>query len=533
MYPGVHASASPEHPAVIVAETGDTLTYRELEDGSVRLAHAFVEHGLSRGDVVALLSDNVPRAFEVYWAARRSGLYITAVNSYLTPDEVAYILNDSGARALVVSAGLAELATAVAGVTPGVTLRMAFGGVVEGCSDYDVAVGGQSTEPFPDQPSGADMLYSSGTTGRPKGVRPPLPDRQIDQPGDAFVELLGPLYGFDRDTVYLSPAPIYHAAPLRFCGVVHALGGTVVLMRRFDAENALGALVQYGATHSQWVPTMFVRMLKLPSQVRSRYDVSTMRVAVHAAAPCPVEVKRAMIEWWGPVLYEYYSSTEGVGLTAITPREWSQRPGSVGRAELGVLHVCGDDGQELPANEVGTVYFGRPDSAFSYHADPEKTRSAQHPDHATWMTTGDIGYVDDDGYLYLTGRKDFTIISGGVNIYPQEVEDVLVLHPEVLDIAVVGVPDAEMGESVLAVVAPASTAEPGADLADTLIAHARAHLARHKVPRRVVFTNDLPRTPTGKILKAEIRRRYATVPAGSAGKPPQPVPPLSDSRIDR
>ena len=460
-----------------------------------------------------MLADNSPRVYEVYWAAQRCGLYITVVNRHLTAAEVTFIVNDCGARVLVASAALGELAAAVAPAAPAVELRLAYGGAVAGFDDYDTALLDVFAQPLPDQPRGADMLYSSGTTGRPKGVRPPLPERQVDEPGDTYVAVFGRMYGFDADTVYLSPAPLYHAAPLRFSATVQAVGGTVVVMERFEPAGALAAIETHRATHSQWVPTMFVRMLKLPTATRARYDVSSMRVAIHAAAPCPVQVKRAMIDWWGPVLYEYYAATEAAGITFIDTPQWLAHPGSVGRGGvIGEVRICADDtGAVLPPRQVGTVYFERTDAPlFVYHNDPERTRASRHPTHENWATTGDLGYLDEEGYLYLTDRKAFTIISGGVNIYPRDAEDALALHPAVLDVAVIGVPDDEMGESVLAVVAPAADAVPGPELERELIAHVRAHIAHFKAPQRVVFTDDMPRTPTGKLVKQTLRDRYAS-----------------------
>ncbi|CPW33265.1 acyl-CoA synthetase [Mycobacteroides abscessus] len=507
MYPGAHAAQFPDKPAVVMAGSGATLTYGELGRQSRRLARHWYDSGLRKGDHVALLSDNVPEVFVVYWAALRSGLYITSVNHHLAPAEVSYIVNDSGSSALVVAAGVREQAEAILDDTPAVTLRLAFGGDVRGYDSYEDALDGASDEPLPAQPAGSDMLYSSGTTGRPKGIKVPLTDRQVDEP-NPFAMLFAHLYGFDAETVYLSPAPIYHAAPLRFCGFVQSMGGTAVVMERFEAEEALAAIEKYRITHSQWVPTMFVRMLKLPKETRDRYDVSSLKVAVHAAAPCPVEVKQSMIDWWGPILYEYYSSTEGNGVTFIDCATWLKRPGSVGSAALGVLHICDDTGAELPAGEAGLVYFEREELPFSYHNDDEKTRSACHPAHDTWTTTGDIGYVDEDGFLYLTDRKAFMIISGGVNIYPQEIENALALHPAVLDVAVIGVPDAEMGESVKAVVQPADSSAAPRELAAELTDFLRGRIARYKVPRSFDFTDTLPRTPTGKLAKGLLRQKY-------------------------
>jgi fatty-acyl-CoA synthase len=508
MYPGVHAAQHPGKPAVIVAETGQVLTYRELEEGSARLARYLHDKGLRRGDDVALLTDNDPRAFEVFWACMRSGLYITAVNRHLSPDEVSYIVGDCGAKALVVSASMGETATAISGGIPAVGVRLSYGGDVEGFAAYEEELKGVSAQPLPEQPRGADLLYSSGTTGRPKGIKPPLADAEITE-AEPRTALLAAVYGFGPDTVYLSPAPVYHAAPLRFCGSAHAYGGTAVLMRRFDAEAALAAIERYQVTHSQWVPTMFVRMLKLDPAVRAKYDLSSLKVAIHAAAPCPVDVKRAMIDWWGPVLQEYYAATEANGITFIDSEQWLKKPGSVGLAGLGTLRVCDDTGRELPAGETGTVYFERDEPTFEYHNDLAKTASGRHPEHPNWSTMGDVGYVDEDGYLFLTDRKAFMIISGGVNIYPQEVENALALHPKVLDVGVIGVPDAEMGESVLAVVQPAPGVTGDDTLAGELRAYLRDRIAHYKVPRDFVFTDELPRTPTGKLVKGKLRERFA------------------------
>ena len=511
MHPGKWAAVAPGRAAAVLAGTGRTLTYGQLERDSVRLARLLAERGLTRGDVVGLLTDNRVEAFVPYWATRRSGLYVTAVNSHLNAEEVAYVLRDCGAKAVVASGGVAGLAAAACAELPEGTLKLAYGGPVPGFADLATALDAVSDAPLPAQPKGADMLYSSGTTGRPKGIKPPLPETEVDDPADTMTQVFGALYGFDEHTVYLSPAPIYHAAPLRFSGAVQALGGTVVMMERFDAEAALRAIQDYAVTHSQWVPTMFVRMLKLPDAVRSAYDVSSLRVAVHAAAPCPVEVKRRMIDWWGPVLEEYYSSTEASGGTMISSADWLEHPGSVGRPMLGPAHIVDESGAELPPGQVGTIYFASPTGAmpFSYHGDPEKTRAAGHPDHPDWSTTGDIGYVDEDGWLYLTDRKAFMIISGGVNIYPQEVENVLALHPAITDVAVIGVPDEEMGERVLAVVQPTDGVERSPELAEEILAFTRARLSHYKCPRAVDFVDALPRTPTGKLVKGPLRDRYA------------------------
>ena len=505
MYPGTWAATTPDKPALVMAGSGRTLTYRELDDRSLRLARHLQDAGLAAGDVVALLSDNCPEAFEVYWACLRSGLYITAVNHHLSADEASYIIRDCGARALVVSAHQADL---VAGLDVDVADRLAFLGAVPGYGDYEAALRAAGNEPLAEQPHGDDFLYSSGTTGRPKGVKVALPPLRVDEPGYTYVRIFGALYGFDEHTVYLSPAPVYHAAPLRFGGVVHALGGTLVMMERFDPEGALRAIQDFGVTHAQMVPTMFVRLLKLPDEVRAAYDLSTLRVLIHAAAPCPVEVKRRMIEWVGPILEEYFASTEANGATMIDSERWLAHPGSVGTALLGVLHICGEDGRELGPGEVGSIYFERDSVPFSYHGDPAQTARAQHPDHPTWTTVGDLGHVDEEGYLYLSDRRAFLVISGGVNIYPQEVEDLFSLHPAVGDIAVLGVPDDEMGERVVAFVQPAPGSVAGPELAAELTAYARERIAHFKVPREIHFRDELPRTPTGKMVKGRLRDSY-------------------------
>jgi fatty-acyl-CoA synthase len=511
MYPGAHAAQTPGRPAAILHETGERLSYAELEERSVRLSRLLYDAGLRTGDTIALVAGNDLHYFEVYWAALRSGLYFTAVNWHLTAEESAYIVDDSGARVLIVSAAHAELARQLADLTPAVEIRLAFGGTVPGYAGYEQALAATQAAPLAEQPLGDAMLYSSGTTGRPKGIRFPLQPRTVAD-ANPPVAAISQLWGFGPDTVYLSPAPLYHAAPLRYSSWVQMCGGTVVVLRKFDPIEALAAIEQHRVTHGQWVPTHFIRMLKLPDEVRARFDHSSLVAAIHAAAPCPVEVKRAMIDWWGPIVHEYYAATEGAGATVIMAGDWLRKPGSVGRANVGTVRICADDGTELGPGEVGTVYFERDELPFRYHNDPAKTAEAQHLKHPGWTTTGDVGYLDEDGYLFLTDRKSFMIISGGVNIYPQEVENCLTTHPDVLDVAVIGVPDAEMGEAVKAVVQPMPGVTPGPELERKLIDYAREHIAHYKCPCSVTFVDELPRTPTGKLRKHLLRQQFASPP---------------------
>ena len=505
MYPGAHAATSPDKPAVVMASTGETVTYRELDERSNRLARLLRARGLKQGDSIAIFMDNNARYLEVAWAAQRSGLYYTAVSSKLSPEEVAYIVGDCGARAFISSTALAKTAVDTLPHIPGAAIRLMVGGEAEGFESYESAVAEHPAEPLPEQVEGADMLYSSGTTGRPKGVKVPLPGTPVGEQPGALLLLCQLLYGFGPDTIYLSPAPMYHSAPLRFTVTVTRLGGTVVMMERFDPEAYLAAVERYAITHSQVVPTMFIRMLKLPPEVRERYDVSSLQCVIHAAAPCPIPVKQQMIEWFGPIINEYYAGTEGVGFNAITSPEWLEHPGSVGKSLRGAVHILDEDGNELPTGESGTIWF-EGDSSFEYHNDPEKTKSAYND--RGWATLGDVGYLDGEGYLYLTDRKAYMIISGGVNIYPQEAENLLVTHPKVMDVAVFGVPNEEFGEEVKAVVQPMDMAAAGPELEQELLEFCRAHLAHYKCPRTIDFDAELPRHPTGKLYKRLLRDRY-------------------------
>jgi fatty-acyl-CoA synthase len=506
MYPGAHAATMPDRAAAIRSDTGEALTYRDLDARSNQLAQLLHARGLRRGDHMALLMENRLDYFVVMWAAIRSGLVITAINRYLTADEAAYIINDCGAKALVTSIDRAEAATPLVDLIPNCTTRLMVGGTVPGYDSLEDAAARMPATPLAEEWLGDTMLYSSGTTGRPKGVKRTQVSAKVADAFPGYERFLG--HGFHRDMIYLSPAPLYHAAPLAFCMATQRFGGTVIMMPRFDALEALRAIECYRVTHSQWVPTMFVRMLKLDPAERTAFDLSSHNQAIHAAAPCPVEVKRQMIEWWGPIVTEYYGGTEGNGITVITSEEALERPGSVGRSYLGIIHICDDEGTELPAGQDGLVYFERDTVPFAYHNDPDKTARAQHPRHPTWTTLGDIGHLDADGYLYLTDRKAFMIISGGVNIYPQQIEDALVTHPKVRDAAVIGIPNPDLGEEVKAVVEPADGIESDPALAEELTAYLRTRVARYMVPKSIDFTDALPRLPTGKLYKAALRDKY-------------------------
>jgi long-chain acyl-CoA synthetase len=503
MHPTIHAKTHPDRAAYIMATSGETVTYRELDERSNQGAHLFRSLGLKPNDVIAILMDNSPRYFEVAWAAQRSGLYYTCVSSKLTAAEVEYIMHDSQAQVLVAAPGVGPVLDELPPLLPGVALYIA--GEARGAyQSYEAARDAMPTTPIEGESAGWDMLYSSGTTGRPKGVKPRLKGSPIDSP-NVIATMAVDLFKFGPDCRYLSPAPLYHGAPLRWCMGVHRIGGTAVVMEKFDAEHALALIEAHKIDCAQFVPTHFVRMLKLPQEVRERYDVSSMRSAVHAAAPCPVPVKEQMMAWWGPVIYEYYAGTEGNGFCFITPQDWLTHKGSVGRAVIGQVRICDENGEPLPARQEGVVYFsGGP--PLRYHNAPEKAREGTNQ-HG-WTTLGDVGWVDEEDFLYLTDRRSFMIISGGVNIYPQEVENLLIAHPKVADAAVVGAPDDEMGEKVVAVIQPMDWADAGDALRDELLAYARQNLSHVKAPRVVDFMQELPRHQTGKLYKRLIRDAY-------------------------
>jgi fatty-acyl-CoA synthase len=502
--PSWHAEQTPTAPAIIMGATGETVSFDELDESSRGLARALRDRGLSEGSHIAIVMENNRAFLEVAWAAQRSGLYYTAINSHLLATEVQYVVDDCGATALITSPAMADVVALLD--LSRVPTRISVGGGLAGFESYDDVLAAASPEALEDEHEGREMLYSSGTTGRPKGVRKALPGTPFGDPTCEPVKIAQGVtaLGLGPGAVYLSPAPLYHSAPLVYSMSMHRAGATVVVMEGFQPRQCLKLIERYRVSHAQFVPTMFVRMLRLPTEERQRHDLSSLVFAVHAGAPCPVEVKRQMLDWWGPIIYEYYSGTEAVGNTFITPQEWLAHPGSVGRPAQ-ECHVVGDDGQELPPGQPGLVYFAD-GMAFEYHNDPEKTRSVSND--KGWRTLGDIGYLDEDGYLYLTDRKAHMIISGGVNIYPQEAENVLAAHPAVADVAVIGVPDAEMGEAVRAVVQLVDGATASTELEAELLAYCRRSLATYKCPRTIDFVDELPRDDNGKLYKRLLRQRY-------------------------
>jgi len=505
MYPAVWSERDPQRPAVVMVGSGEVVTYRDLDERSNRLAHALAGAGLGHGDVVALVMENGPRYHEVAWAVLRSGMYLLPVNTHLQPDEVSYVVADSGARLVIVSPTLHAMAAGLQkAALPAVQRWWSVGGEVDGYESMDSALAAMPSEPVGRESEGDVLQYSAGTTGRPKGIRRPLSGAPMGEGGGAVLNFLA-AFGVSEGDTYLSPAPLYHSAPIFWTMGVHRLGGTVVVMERFDAEQMLSAIERYAVTHMQLVPTMFVRLLKLPEQVREAYDLSSLRAVIHAAAPCPVDVKRRMIAWWGPIISEYYSSSEGAGGTFITAQEWLDHPGSVGRPILGTPHIVGDDGTQLPPGEAGQVWFEGA-VEFDYLGDPAKT--AETTSAQGWRTVGDVGWLDEEGYLYLTDRRAFTIIRGGVNIYPREIEDVLLDHPQVLDAAVFGVPDEDFGERVHAVVQPDVWPPDEAQLVNSLRDLCQSRLAPFKCPAGFDFERQLPRTDAGKLYKRLLRDRY-------------------------
>ena len=499
---------------MIWAPTGAVTTFAELDAAANRLSRLLRSLGVVPGDHVALCMENHPRYVEVLWGCHYAGTVYTAASSRLTSGELAYVVDDCGATVFITTRHHAEEAADIVTTTPLVRARLMLDGTIAGYDSYEDGVDSQDSAPLDARVAGTDMLYSSGTTGRPKGVSVELGSGPLETTPSGVTQLLQLLFGFSSEDVYLSPAPLYHAAALRFTMSANALGGTAIVMDRFDAEEFLALVERYRVTFAQVVPTMFVRLLKLSAEVRARHDVSSLRCVIHAAAPCPVPVKQQMIDWLGPVIHEYYAGTEANGFVYCNAEDWLAHPGTVGRAMIGTVHVCDDEYNELRPGETGTVWF-ESDAAFEYHNDPEKTAGSRSPQG--WTTLGDVGYVDADGFLYLTDRKAYMIISGGVNIYPQEAENVLITHDQVVDVAVFGVPHDEFGEEVKAVVQPVTMPVNDAEaatLAAELIRFCRSQLADVKCPRSIDFRTELPRHPTGKLYKRLLKDEYWNEAAG-------------------
>lgn len=507
MYPGTHWKARADQPAIIMAQSGETITYAELEARTNRLAHFLRRRGLRRLDHYAIFMENNARYIECCGAGERAGLYFTCINSFLTADELAYIVNNSDAKVLIFSQEKRAAAIAALHQCPKIEIALVVDGPGDGTRilNLDEAIAGLPATPIADEAIGTAMLYSSGTTGRPKGILRPLPEQSPAQQLPLF-DFLQKLWRYRDGMIYLSPAPLYHSAPQAAVNLTIRNGGTAIIMERFEPEPYLRLVESHRPTHSQLVPTMFSRMLKLPQETRSRYDLSSLEVVIHAAAPCPVPVKEQMIEWWGPIIHEYYGATEGLGFSACDSVQWLAHPGTVGKVLLGELHVLDEAMQPCPKGTAGTLWF-KTATPFEYFNDPAKTAEARSQD-GSMSTVGDVGYVDDDGFLYLTDRATFMIVSGGVNIYPQECENLLITHPKVADAAVFGVPNEDLGEEVKAVVQVMPEVGIDAALVQELMAFCATHLSRQKCPRSIDFAAELPRLPTGKLYKRLLRDRY-------------------------
>jgi long-chain acyl-CoA synthetase len=512
MYAGQRYAQHPDRLVCVMAGSGESITYAQFEQRTNRLAHLLRSEGLQRLDHFAIFMENHARYLECNGAGERTGLYYTCINSYLTADEVAYIVDNSESQLLITSIAKWPVARAALAQCKRVKRCLVVGGgdTIRALDDERVRDFDDATAPYPGTPIadewlGTPMLYSSGTTGRPKGILRPLPENPPSQPMPLF-HFLNKIWQCEDGMRYLSPAPLYHAAPQANVSLAVRNGGTVVVMEHFDAEQCLALIEQHRITHIQLVPTMFSRMLKLPEAVRRRYDVSSLKIAVHAAAPCPIPVKEQMIDWWGPIIHEYYGATEGLGFAACNSEEWLAHRGTVGKVLLGELHVLDEAHQLVPRGQAGELWF-KTATPFVYFNDPERTRQSRSED-GTMTTVGDVGYVDDDGYVHLTDRSTFMIVCGGVNIYPQECENLLITHPQVADAAVFGVPNDDLGEEVKAVVQAMPGVTTDEHFAQSLIAFCRQHLAPMKCPRSIDFTEALPRLPTGKLYKRPLRDRY-------------------------
>lgn len=504
-HPWGHLPANANKPAVVIADTGEVLTYGQMMRHADRCANLFASLGCQNGDTVALLSENNGTYAELCWAAKNSGLCYVCVSSQLNVEGATFIVENSDAKLLIASLMYSELAREIAQRLQGRVRVLVFGGAADISESYERLRDAQPEIRIQNARRGASMLYSSGTTGRPKGVRTPLSDVPPTTPPLRH-RLLVDMFGFAADSVFINPGPFYHAAPLRMMMSLHRAGGTVIGFKKFDAEAVLRAIERYRATHGFFVPTMFTRMLRLPDSVRESIDITSMRCAIHGAAPCATHTKEAMMAWWGPVIYELYGGTEGCGHTFISPKEWLRKKGSVGKAAQGcTIRIVDEHHRSLPPNQIGLIYMSN-GRRFDYYKDAAKTAAAHDEDGMATM--GDIGYLDEDGYLFLTDRQANMIISGGVNIYPQEAEIVLSTHPEIADVAVIGVPHPEYGEEVKAVVQLRGRVDDPAALAADIIAYCRDRLSHYKCPRSVDFVAELPRNEAGKLLKRVVKERY-------------------------
>jgi long-chain acyl-CoA synthetase len=504
-HPRVTAHSSPNKPAIIMGISGETVTYQQLEERSNQGAHLFRSLGLRAGDHIGIMMENNRQYLEIVWAAQRSGLIFTPISTHLTRDETVYILGNCEARLFIGSWEFADIGEEVLCEPCQVDHFYMVGGTRAGFQSWEDACAQQPVTPLDDESNGVPMLYSSGTTGMPKGVFVEPVDDNVNTP-PVLAPYLAATFGFNEESIYLSPAPLYHAAPLHYCMMTTFQGGTLIVMEKFEAERALKLIERYRVSHSQWVPIMFIRMLKLPTALRESYDITSMKVAIHAAAPCPIEIKEKMINWWGEIVFEYYSSSEGIGVTMINSTDWLTHKGSVGLPVVGELHIVDSDGSELPPGENGVIYFSGDHIRFSYHDEPKKTTEVYH--ERGWATARDIGYVDKDGFLFLTDRENFTMISGGVKIYPQELENILATHEKVADVAVFGVPNEEFGEVVKAVIEPVTWSEANHATSNEILQWLSGRVSKFKMPRTLDFHPNLPRLDNGKLYKRQLVEEY-------------------------
>jgi acyl-CoA synthetase (AMP-forming)/AMP-acid ligase II len=506
-HPCITAQTYPHKPAIIMGDSGEMVTYRQLDERSNQAAQLFRSLGLKAGDHIAMMMENNRHFLEICWGAQRSGLIFTPISTHLKRDETAYILRNCEAKLFIGSLKLADVARQIQSETGTGLVRNFYmvGGICPGFESWEEAIDLQENTAIADESYGVPMVYSSGTTGQPKGVFLPPADTDVLAP-HMLADTLGTAFGFSEETVYLSPAPLYHAAPLHYNMMTLYKGGSCIVMESFDPEQALALIQEHRVTHSQWVPIMFIRMLKLSAETREKYDVSSLQFAIHAAAPCPIETKEKMIAWWGEVIVEYYAASEGIGITIIDSANWLTHRGSVGPALMGQIHIVDDEGNELATGETGTVYFSGDSTKFEYHKEPGKTSEAYND--RGWATTGDVGYLDKDNFLYLTDRKNFMIISGGVNIYPQEIENLLINHEKVADVAVFGIPNEDFGEEVKAVVQPMNWGDATDEVAIELMEWVRERLSSIKSPKSVDFMEKLPRMDNGKLYKRRLAEEY-------------------------